>query len=399
MDLSLREDIYLDRIRAIEKLHDFLSDHRDEIVDILTDAASYPAAEAEVSAAIRALRGAASEIERYQPRVIERMAVFMPSNILLYSYVLYLVIPSLYVRRIDFRPSSYVTDQLARLHELLAPVHGLPVQIQRVSQRMFVDDSVRPANVVVFTGTYANAEKLKQQLRADQLYVFFGQGVNPFIVAQGAQLDAAVHDLITVRLFNTGQDCMGPDAIFVHDTLFDPFVDRLRTRLAQLRFGSRKDPLAGYSPVYYPSTFELLSDYFIENAPFVAQGGVIDYILRKIEPTVLLGTLENKAEVVEYFGPVFNVVRYGDDDALMRELSKDFYRDRAMGASLYGDISLETFLRANHTVSLNATLFDVEDGNSPFGGYGSMANYVRYQGKLKIEPVLISKAVADLIRE
>ena len=387
----------LDRAAAVGQLLEFLADRKDDVLEILTDVVSYSAAEAELAASMKALAGAAREIETWQPRAVEQMAVFMPSNIVLYAYVLNLVIPSLFVRQIDFRPSSYVTEQTSRLHALLAPVHGLPLRLRCVSQRAFMEESVRAANVVVFTGTYANAERIKLQLRKDQLYVFFGQGVNPFVVGEHAEIGAAARDLVAVRMFNTGQDCMGPDAIFVHRSVADDFMRALRAELKALVFGSSKDPNADYCPIYYPSTLDSLSKYFISNARFISSGGVVDYSLKKIEPTVLYGTLEQRPEIVEFFGPVFNVIRYDSDEALIGELGKDFYKERAMGASVYGSEVLADFLRSRHSVSVDETLFDIEDGNAPFGGYGPMANYAQYQGRLRIAPMLISQVVSDLM--
>ncbi|WP_375412825.1 aldehyde dehydrogenase family protein [uncultured Bradyrhizobium sp.] len=388
---------HLARAASVERLLEFLRGRRQDVLEILTDVASYSAADAELAASIKALEGAVLEIDARQPRTVGQMSVFMPSNIVLYSYVLYLVIPSLFVRRIDFRPSSYVIEQTARLHAMLGPVHGLPLHIRCVSQRTFMEDSVRPANIVVFTGTYANAEKIKLQLRKDQLYVFFGQGVNPFIVSESADIDSAVRDLVAVRMFNSGQDCMGPDAVFVHRSVAERFLGLLSARLKDLVFGSCKDPEADYCPIYYPSTLESLSKYFMSNAQFIYTGGIVDYSRKKIEPTVLYGSLKQKPEIVEFFGPVFNVIRYDTNDALIGELAKDFYKDRAMGASVYGNRSLADYLRTHHSVSVDATLFDIEDGNSPFGGYGPMANYAQYQGRMKIAPLLISQVVSDLM--
>jgi aldehyde dehydrogenase (NAD+) len=198
-------------------------------------------------------------------------------------------------------------------------------------------------------------------------------------------------------MFNTGQDCMGPDAIFVHQAVADAFLRALRERLSKLVFGSSKDPNADYCPIHYPSTLDLISKYLMSNAQFISFGGVVDYSLQKIEPTVLYGSLEQRPDIVEFFGPVFNVIRYDSDDALVGELGKSFYKERAMGASVYGNEFLAEFLRSHHSVSVDATLFDIEDGNSPFGGYGPMANYAQYQGRLKIAPMLVSQVVSDLM--
>lgn len=391
------EIVHPERAQAVAELSTFLTDHEDQVLEILTEVTCCSAVRAEIASSLKALAGATIEVETRQPRSVARMAVFMPSNMILYSYVLYLVIPSLFVREIDFRPSSYVIAQTEKLHALLGPVHNLPLHLKSVSQKDFMERSVGAADVVTFTGTYSNAEKIKMQLRKDQLYIFFGQGVNPFVISECADIEAAVKDLVSVRLFNTGQDCLGPDAIFVHKSIANEFMQKLEGALQQLVFGSRKDPDADYSPIYYASTLEILSKYFMANAHFIVRGGIVDFGQQKIEPTVLLGSLKKRPDTVEFFGPVFNVILYESDRELIAELEQPFYRDRAMGASVYGKEVFADVLRRYHSVSLNATLFDIEDGNSPFGGYGPMANYVHYQGQLKIAPILISQTVADLM--
>lgn len=388
-----------ERAAVIGKLIDFLKSNRTAVIDVLTGCSSYAAARSELISSIRALEGALDEVDSLaRSRSIATMAVFMPSNVLLYSYVLYLIIPSLYIGKIDFRPSSVVAEQAQALHEMLRPVHQLPITLQSVSQRVFIEEFLKPAQVILFTGAYVNAEKIRAQLDPDkQVLIFFGQGVNPVVVTETADLAKAAEDLVSIRLFNTGQDCMGPDVIFVRDTVAAPFLAMLRERLKALRFGPRKDQAADYSPIYYSSTIELISRFLLTNAKFIHHGGAIDYPQRKVEPTIVLGTLEEKPEIVEFFGPVFNVVSYADEAALKLELSKSFYRDRAMGASLYGSDSLLDFLSEHHSVSFNATLFDIEDGNKPFGGYGQMANYVFANRRLKSAPILVSQVISDFL--
>jgi aldehyde dehydrogenase (NAD+) len=308
------------------------------------------------------------------------------------------MIPSLYTARIEFRPATVVAEQIQQLHQMLSPVHQLPITLQSVSQRVFMEKCVESAKIVLFTGAYANAERIKTHINSNrQMYVFLGQGVNPIIITETADLDEAVTGVITARLFNTGQDCMGPDVIFVQQGVARPFLDTLGDKLVGLTFGSRKDPNADYSPIYYSSTIEVISQYMSRNGRYISYGGAIDYAKKKIEPTVLFSSLRDKPEIIEFFGPVFNVVSYDDEEALKYELSQNFYRERAMGASLYGGGSLIDFLKLHHSVSVNATLFEIEDGNKPFGGYGPMANYVYCNKQLKAEPILLSQIVSDYL--
>ncbi|WP_370681980.1 aldehyde dehydrogenase family protein [Comamonas sp. GB3 AK4-5] len=386
-----------DRINSIRRLTEFMDENKEKVIRLLTGHAGYAAAAAEWQSSVKALKGAEQEVQQHvNDQSVDCMAVFMPSNMVLYFYVLYLVIPSLYTQRIFFRPSSHITEQTALLHQLLEPVHQLPISLQLVSQRIFIEESVSRAQLVVFTGTYKNAELVRCRLSSNrQTYVFFGQGVNPAVVGGSADIERAVQDLITARMFNTGQDCMGPNVLFVHQDRAHDFSEYMRQRLSSMVFGPRHDPQADYGPIFYSSTMSTLSQYLADNARYIQAGGTIDFSKRKIEPTILRSSLEDKPPVVEYFGPIFSIVSYRDEASLMAELDQSFYRDRAMGASVHGSPVLAKFLQANHMVAIEQTLFDIEDGNLPFGGYGQMANYVFHAGRVKPAPILLSQVVGE----
>ncbi len=386
-----------ERADAVHRLIEFLQANEQQVLDLLTEHAGYAAAQSELHCAIKALQGAEQEVQRHvRGQVVDCIAVFMPSNMLLYFYVLYLIIPSLYSQRVLCRPSSHIVQQTERLHRLLLPVHRLPVSLQLVSQRVFLEESLPQAQLVVFTGTYVNAEQVRHQLSPEkQTYVFFGQGVNPAVVGDQADVEQAVKDLISARMFNTGQDCMGPNVLFVCRKQAERFRECLHERLSHLVFGPRDDPGADYNPIFYLSTLSTLSQYFTDNGQFIEFGGTIDFAKRKIAPTVLRGNLTQRAPVIEYFGPVFHVVEYADEASLISELDGGFYRDRAMGASVHGSPALAEFLRGNHMVAVNQSLFDIENGNQPFGGYGQMANYVFHARRVKRSPILLSQVVGE----
>lgn len=388
-----------ERYQAIQDCLTYMRNHKEEVLSVLLQISNHCSAVAEYESSLCTLEGALAEMNKNKPPKVEQMAVFMPSNVILYSYVLYLLIPSLFVDRIIFRPSSYVGSQMKELDDLLKAVHKLPIQLEQSSQRKFVKGTVAESDIVVFTGTYQNAEIIKSGLRKEQLYIFFGQGVNPFIVEPDANLSLAVEDAVKIRLLNSGQDCMGPDVFFVHESVSDEFVERLKERLSQLKFGVNTDPEADYGSIYYTYILETLAAYLNKHMKYIVHGGVIDFARSKMEPTVLYSDFEEAAEVDEYFAPIFNVVRYKDEQKLKELLHTSYYRERAMGASIYGSGTLIEFLKKRHTVTLNQTLGDIEDGNAPFGGYGPMANYVYYQGELLLKPILISEVVSELIKK
>ncbi|NUR88079.1 MAG: aldehyde dehydrogenase [Nonomuraea sp.] len=365
-------------------------------MNVLAEISDHKSVEGEIEAAIHTLSGAIDEVIRNAPPRTDRMAVFMSSNVLLTSYVLYLLVPSLYVERVTARPSSQVAAQTHRLHELLAPVHGLPIEMTSLSQRRFKEGPVAEADVVVFTGTYQNAEAIRAELGPDQIFMLFGQGANPFVVAPGADLDLATEDALRIRMLNSGQDCFGPDVFFVQENDVPRFVEALLKRLSTLMFGDYDDPEADYGPMCYTGAIADAAEYLQDNSAHIIYGGQIDFRTRQIQPTVLLHTMRDKQAMAEIFSPLFNIVSYTDLAHVRERLTTGYYQDRAMGAMVYGEApELVEFLRKRHMVAVNETLLDIDDGNAPFGGYGIMANYVAVGRKRIAKPLLISQVVSE----
>ncbi|GAA4884851.1 aldehyde dehydrogenase family protein [Saccharopolyspora cebuensis] len=389
---------YPERLRALRAVVEFLHEQRAQVHELLTEVSHHATVNGEIDLCIRTLEGAQDELLRHRPRALEGAAVFMPSNIPLYSYVLYLLIPSLYCGQVRFRASSKVADLTRKLHELLSPAHNLPIHDCSMTQREFLSGPVAESELVVLTGTYHNAEKVRAQLRSDQLFLYFGQGVNPFIVGPDADLRRAIPALIDVRMINSGQDCFGPDRIFVHESIADVFVPALCHYVAKLRHGDNRDTTSDYGSMYYLDAFADSFDYLRRNARHIVSGGEVNIIDMHLRPTVLDLPLDPKAPATEMFAPIFNVVRYSTPDDLLSVLGSPFYVDRAMGATVYGDLpEVVAFLEKRHQVTTESTLVDHDDGNVPFGGRGIVANYAALGARRVAEPLLVSKAVADYL--
>ncbi|XOS90912.1 hypothetical protein ACLMAB_19360 [Brevibacillus laterosporus] len=104
--------------------------------------------------------------------------------------------------------------------------------------------------------------------------------------------------------------------------------------------------------------------------------------------------LEKIGEVIEFFCPIFHVVTYRDEQEVVDWLHAPERVESTLGASVFGVPELVEKLRSTHIVSENLSLYDIENGNHPFGGYGLQANYVCHQGNFTSRPLLISKEVS-----
>ena len=380
----------------LEQLADEIERHAAAVVDVLSEVATRAAARYEVTAAVATLRGARAEVARHAPRHVDEIAVFLPSNVLLYSYVLYGLVPTLYADRVRLRPSAHVSDTAVRLHQLLQGLVAAPVELAPEPQRRFVERVVVGADVVVFAGAYANAELVRHGLRREQLFVFLGSGVNPVVVAPDADLASAVAETAEVRLLNTGQDCLGPDVVWVHAAIAERFLDDLGAHLGALRFDGDGDGDGDYGRVHYPGVLARSADFLHRHSGRIRSGGRIDFGRSQLEPTIVAWPAGQRPELTEFFSPIFNVAVWDDEAALADMLDTGAYAERAMGASLFGTAPrIERVLRRWCTTTVDRSLLAVDDGNEPLGGRGPMAGHFAVDGRLVAEPVLLSKGVAD----
>ncbi|WP_374019692.1 aldehyde dehydrogenase family protein [Paenibacillus thiaminolyticus] len=359
---------------------------------MLTRISTYRSAEAEIDSSIAVLRGAAEEIASYNPPFIDKMAVFHSSNNILYSYILYGVVPSAYCSRICIRPSSQVSLPTLDIHRWIGERVSLPIEMHPVGQVEF-RRSMKDADVVVFTGDYYNSLEVQAGFPSS-LFLFFGSGINPFIVGSQADIGQAVQATVQSRLYNSGQDCMCPNVFFVHREVRSDFVAGLLDQVRQVKTGVSVDQDTVVNPLIYDEIPLLASLFLDKYRDRIIHGGQVDISRKLVEPTILLSAIDRMPEVEEHYCPIFNVVEYGCAQEVAEWIFSEERAESSFGACLFGEPELIEKLKPSHMLALNATLFDIENGNRPFGGYGMKASYVRYKDRAVSEPLLISEQVA-----
>ncbi|HXV91945.1 MAG TPA: aldehyde dehydrogenase family protein [Pseudonocardia sp.] len=366
---------------------------RDELVEVLTGIATRHAAADELNRSIATLAGAQWEVERNRPRTVDELAVFLPSNNVFYSYVLFAVVPSLYCRKVLVRPSSRSTEVSRALHRILttdpATAGLLDVEFLEVSQRSFLRRCAA-ADVVVFNGRPENAEELAARLPRSSMLLAFGSGPNPVVVGPDAALRTVVEDLLRVRMYNSGQDCLCPDLVLADERIADDLVENLRDGVAGLRVGARSGHDTDVGPLVYPDAVEQIERFLAAHRDHVVAGGRVDRATGLVEPTVLDMPWDPRFHPPEFFGPVLCVMRYRHPDDVGRWLNSPTELARGMYVSVYGEEALDTARIGSSVVTRDCMTLDVECGNQPLGGFGHRAGHVRVDGVPVARPLLLS---------
>jgi len=144
-------------------------------------------------------------------------------------------------------------------------------------------------------------------------------GKDPGYVRQDAPLDAAVETLIDGAMFNSGQCCCGIERIYVHESLFDAFVDKAVAIVNGYKLGN---PLAAETTLG-PMAHVRFADHVraqtadaiaagarahIDPATFPEDGGA--YLMPQILTNV---THDMRVMREESFGPVVGIMPVASD--------------------------------------------------------------------------------------
>ncbi len=381
-----------------------LADHLDAQREIITGIlATYETAEVvehEINSSIKALRNIRVEYENFnQPNGKVTASCYLPVNMPLYSLILYGVLPSYYFETIYIRPGMSLSGLMPALSDCLdLSGHGFDqIQIKDLPAKLFTDMYAKDSEVILFTGKYENAQMLEREC-PDSMLIFEGTGPCPFFIFENADTEVAAQKAVAMRCFNSGQDCVAPDAIFVHSSLAKAFTEKLIQELKAIKVGSSTDPEVRVAQVIKEKYLLSVQKWLERHHENIVYGGEIDTKELVIHPAVLTRSIdEHEGPFMELFSPIFYILTYDNEASLLQKINDESFKKRAMYACVFGENDTITKSLSLCTVLTNMTVNDQEDGNQPYGGYGAIANFVSYQGKRQARPLLISRDVREWI--
>ncbi len=225
--------------------------------------------------------------------------------------------------------------------------------------------------------------------KASKKLVFEGPGNNPFIVLGDADLRKAVEELSVTKYRNSGQACVAPQRVYVHEALYDQFLDAFIARTQSFVVGSPNDPETDVAPIPSPRVVKNLN-YQIRDAE--AKGGKIVYggTIKEnlVHPTIIANATNDMLGMrCEAFGPVSYVSRFSTSEQAVARARDSNYGLRASvygrddaawvasmlrGAPYLEDVGAYTFGKFG-TMSVNEPLSESWKGalvTKPVGGYG-----------------------------
>jgi succinate-semialdehyde dehydrogenase/glutarate-semialdehyde dehydrogenase len=263
-----------------------------------------------------------------------------------------------------------------------------------VSKTLCDSDVVRKLS---FTGSTAVGRILMQQSAPTLKKLSLELGGNaPFIVFDDAAVDAAVEGAVVSKYRNTGQTCVCTNRFYVHEKVYDEFVQKLAAKAAQLKVGSGFEPGVQQGPLIDANALKKVEQHVADatkRGASVVTGGERHALGGTFYQPTVLADVTDKMLLTreETFGPVAPVFRFSQDaqaiaaaNASEFGLAAYFYsRDvarvfRVAEALEYGMVAVNTGLMSNEV--------------SPFGGI-KQSGFGREGSKYGIEEYLVTKYV------
>jgi len=231
---------------------------------------------------------------------------------------------------------------------------------------------------VAFTGSTAVGRKVAAfaGLNLKRVTLELG-GKSPLIVMPDANIDQAITTAQVGVMFNSGQCCIAGSRVFVHEDIYDKFLERAKDfAQAKVKLSHEGDASAGVfdlGPLVDEIQYKKVLNY-IEigkkcGARLVCGGQPINRTGYYVEPTVFADVKDDmQIAKEEIFGPVMSVLKFSSVDEVIKRANNTSY---GLGAgvctsSITTALKLSNSLRAG-TVYVNC--YDVFDAAAPFGGF------------------------------
>ena len=151
-------------------------------------------------------------------------------------------------------------------------------------------------------------------------------GKDPAYVRADADLAAAVDTVIDGAFFNSGQSCCGIERAYVHEDVYDTFVEKAIAQVQKYRLGRSDDPETTLGPLVKSSAADFVRGQVAEAVSLGAVAHIDSALFPKdkqgtayLAPQLLTNVNHDmRVMTEESFGPVLGVQKVTSDEEAVR---------------------------------------------------------------------------------
>ncbi|MEP6695706.1 MAG: aldehyde dehydrogenase family protein [Pseudonocardiales bacterium] len=251
------------------------------------------------------------------------------------------------------------------------------------------------ADKVAFTGSATTGKRVMTACAETLTPVLIEcGGKDVLIVDSDADISAAAEAAAWGGMSNAGQTCVGVERVYVVDSVYDEFVERLTDRVRGLRAG--EDAGAQIGPITMPSQIDVIRRHIadaLDRGARAVVGGRESVRPPYVDPVVLVDVPEDAPAVTEEtFGPTLTVTRVRDAD---EAIDKANASTLALAATVFaGKRAMELARRVRSGMtSVNSVVAFAAIPALPFGGVGQ-SGFGRIHGADGLREFTRAKAIS-----
>ena len=274
------------------------------------------------------------------------------------------------------KPSPYVPTVSAVIEEMIKETFDeqyiAVVQGNRDVNKVLLEQRW---DLIFFTGSPALARTVMTAAAANLTPVVLELGgKSPCIIDRTADIRIAARRIAWGKTLNSGQTCIAPDYILIHEEVKDAFVKAFAEEVRNLH---GEDIMADrhYVRMVNQKAFERVTGYFKDGR--IIYGGKSDAASRFIEPTLMEDVdLDSPLMTEEIFGPIFPLITLNDKDKSFTDKVIEFVtsREKPLAFYYFGKESdgWEVIRRTSSGGGcINDVIMHIANENVPFGGVGN----------------------------
>ncbi|MCU4580484.1 NAD-dependent succinate-semialdehyde dehydrogenase [Acinetobacter gyllenbergii] len=229
---------------------------------------------------------------------------------------------------------------------------------------------------VSFTGSTPIGALLMQQSASTLKKMSLELGGNaPLIVFDDADLDLAVQGTIDSKFRNAGQTCVCSNRIFVHESIHDAFVEKLKIKVSQLKLGNGLQEGVDLGPLINQKAVNKIVSHIDDAIDLGAElilGGQKSAIgTHFFEPTIVINANDQMlCFKEETFAPLAPIFKFKTDQEVIQRANNTEY---GLASYIFTE-SLKRSIRVSEAleygmVGINTGLISTTE--APFGGIKS----------------------------
>ena len=210
-------------------------------------------------------------------------------------------------------------------------------------------------------------------------------GKSPCIIDKDADIKRTAKRLAWGKTLNSGQTCIAPDYILIHEAVKEAFVKEFAMAVKELH-GEDIKADKHYVRMVSDKAFERVSSYLKDGD--IIYGGRTDAQERFIEPTIIENVaLDSPVMTEEIFGPIFPMITITEESFTQQVIDFVTSREKPLAFYYFGkeDKGWEMIRRTSSGGGcINDVIMHIANENVPFGGVGN-SGIGRYHDKESFE--------------